>query len=111
MARIGPAFRVEFSYERAAKQIRWEQSKRLVAGTLVALTPQNDMFQRFCKIAVVAARPVEGGLDQNPPQIDLFWGDTDEAVFDPVESEYTPFLNKTVLMYRICHGRGSVRLF
>jgi helicase required for RNAi-mediated heterochromatin assembly 1 len=57
-----------------------------VAGTIVALTPATDMFRSICKIAVVAARPLEGGLDQDPPQIDLFWGDRDEAVFDPVES-------------------------
>jgi helicase required for RNAi-mediated heterochromatin assembly 1 len=85
LARIGPAFRVEFSHERSEKQIRWEQSKRLIPGTIVALTPHRDMFRKICKIAVVAARSIEGGLDQNPPQIDLFWGSPDDAVFDPVE--------------------------
>ena len=92
LTRIGAAFRVEFSHERSAKQIRWEQSKRLVAGTIVALTPEKDMFRSICKIAVVAARPYVGGLDQNPPQIDLFWSDSDEAVFDPVESESHLFI-------------------
>jgi hypothetical protein len=84
LSSLGAAFRVEFSTERAGKQIRWAQSKRLVAGTIVALTPQRDMFRSICKIAVVAARPILGGLDQNPPSIDLFWSDPNDAVIDPV---------------------------
>jgi helicase required for RNAi-mediated heterochromatin assembly 1 len=84
LSSLGAAFRVEFSTERAGKQIRWGQSKRLVAGTIVALTPQRDMFRSICKIAVVAARPILGGLDQNPPLIDLFWSDPNDAVVDPV---------------------------
>ncbi|RDL41661.1 p-loop containing nucleoside triphosphate hydrolase [Venustampulla echinocandica] len=82
---IGAAFRVEFSHERAGKQIRWEQSKRLIQGSIVALTPQSDNFHNVCKIAVIAARPIIGGLDQNPPQVDIFWGDDKDAVFDPSE--------------------------
>ncbi|PBP15776.1 hypothetical protein BUE80_DR013525 [Diplocarpon rosae] len=86
LSRTGVASRVEFSTERAGpKRIRWEQSKRLVQGTLVALTPAQDMFKDVCKIATVAARPIDGGLDQSPPQIDLFWGDIDDIVLDPVE--------------------------
>lgn len=88
LTRIGAAFRVEFSHERSEKQIRWEQSKRLVAGNIVALSSHKDLFRTECKIAMVAARPIEGGLDQNPPQIDLFWGNTDDAVFDPVERKF-----------------------
>jgi len=84
---IGAAFRVEFSHERSGKQIRWEQSKRLLQGSIVALSPEGDNFRKICKIAVIAARPIIGGLDQNPPTVDLFWGDSDEAVFDPAESE------------------------
>lgn len=53
----------------------------------MALSPQKDMFRTICKVAVIAARPIIGGLDQNPPQIDLFWGDDDEAVFDPTQRE------------------------
>lgn len=44
------------------------------------------MFKTICKVAIVAARPIEGGLDQDPPMIDLFWGDVKDLVFDPVES-------------------------
>lgn len=94
LARIGVAFRIEFSHRHFPKKILWNQSKRLVPGTMVALSPQNDNFQTICKIAVVAARPVEGGLDQNPPLIDLFWGDTEDAVFDPVESEISTWISQ-----------------
>ena len=51
----------------------------------MALSPQRDMFRTICKVCVVAARPIVGGLDQNPPQIDLFWGRSEDTVFDPVE--------------------------
>jgi helicase required for RNAi-mediated heterochromatin assembly 1 len=81
---IGAAFRVEFSNERAGKLIRWDQSKRLVQGSMVAITTQRDNFQSICKVAVIAARPLEG-LEQNPPQIDIFWGDDKHTVFDPSE--------------------------
>jgi helicase required for RNAi-mediated heterochromatin assembly 1 len=82
---FGAAFKVTFSTERAGKQIRWEQSKRLLQGTMVALSPASDMFEKVCKIAIVAARPIADGLDQNPPVIDLFWGDHMDVAFDPVE--------------------------
>jgi helicase required for RNAi-mediated heterochromatin assembly 1 len=84
MSQLGPAARVEFSYERAGRRIRWEQSKRLTQGTIVAITPQKDNFKTCCKVAVVAARPMVG-LEANPPQIDLFWADPDQAEIDPLE--------------------------
>lgn len=82
---LGAAFRIEFSHERARKQIRWEQSSRLQQGSMVALTPMRDNFRSICKVAIIAARPFDGGLDQNPPQIDIFWGDPNDAAIDPVE--------------------------
>ncbi|KAK0105476.1 hypothetical protein ONS96_004862 [Cadophora gregata f. sp. sojae] len=85
LSRRGVASRVEFSCERAGKQIRWEQSKRLLQGTIVALTPERDMFKTICKVAIVAARAIRGGLDQDPPSIDIFWGDIKDMVIDPVE--------------------------
>lgn len=51
----------------------------------MALSPHRDAFTSICKIGVIASRPYEGGLDQNPPQVDLFWGDSDDAAFDPSE--------------------------
>lgn len=55
---------------------------------MVVLSPHRDMFRSICKVAIVAARPIEGGLDHNPPQVDIFWGNNDEAVFDPVERKF-----------------------
>ncbi|KAL8785976.1 MAG: hypothetical protein Q9213_003052 [Squamulea squamosa] len=67
----GVAAKVTFSLRRTGKKIIWEQSKRLLQGTLVALTPAYDMFETICKVAVVAARPLSG-LESNPPTIDPF---------------------------------------
>jgi helicase required for RNAi-mediated heterochromatin assembly 1 len=83
-ASIGAAARIEFSAERAGKRIRWSQSMRLQQGTIVALSPVHDKFKTACKVAVVAARPLEG-VEQNPPQIDIFWASHDEAEIDPTE--------------------------
>lgn len=85
MTRIGPICRISFSTSRAGRKIKWQQSKRLTPGTLVALSPVSDGFQTICKVAVVAQRPMLGGLDQNPPEIDLFWADLDDAVVDSDE--------------------------
>lgn len=65
------------------KQIRWEQSKRLRSGSLVALTPANDKFQEKIVIATVAARPLDM-LQRNPPEIDLFIARAEEQEFDPM---------------------------
>jgi len=62
--------------------VNWEQSKRLLTGTIVALTPANDMFRSTCHVAVIAARPL-AGLEQNPPEIDIFFGAPDEIEIDP----------------------------
>ena len=78
----GIAVRVEFSLGRIHKQVLWEQSKRLRSGSLVALTKAEDKFQTICKVAVVAARPLEA-LRQTPPSIDLFFNSTDELEIDP----------------------------
>lgn len=51
----------------------------------MALSPQRDAFASICKVGVIASRPYEGGLDRNPPQVDLFWGDSEDAAFDPAE--------------------------
>jgi len=67
---------------RAGKKIVWEQSKRLITGSLVALTPVNDMSKTICRIAVVAARPLEA-VQQNPPEIDIYFGGPEEIEIDP----------------------------
>jgi helicase required for RNAi-mediated heterochromatin assembly 1 len=52
---------------------------------MLAVSTAKDMFKTVCKIATVAQRPFLGGLDQIPPEIDLFWARPVEAVFDPSE--------------------------
>ncbi|KAL8862093.1 MAG: hypothetical protein Q9178_001548 [Gyalolechia marmorata] len=78
----GIAAKVTFSLRRTGKKIIWEQSKRLLQGTLVALTPAQDMFKSICKVAVVAARPLSG-VQSNPPAIDIFFGDPNQIAIDP----------------------------
>ncbi|KAH9869545.1 hypothetical protein IAQ61_006752 [Plenodomus lingam] len=79
----GLATRVAFSLSRVKKQIRWEQSKRLITGTLVALSPIDDAFQTQCVLATVAARPLSA-MEQNPPEIDLFFARPEEQEIDPM---------------------------
>ncbi|CAO2653891.1 Nn.00g106240.m01.CDS01 [Neocucurbitaria sp. VM-36] len=79
----GLATRVAFSLARVKKRIRWEQSKRLITGTLVALSPTDDAFQTQCVLATVAARPLSA-LDQTPPEIDLFFARPEDQEIDPM---------------------------
>jgi helicase required for RNAi-mediated heterochromatin assembly 1 len=73
---------VILSLSRVKKYVRWEQSKRLITGTLVALSPINDRFSNKCVIATVAARPI-AALMQNPPEIDLFIHRPEDQMIDP----------------------------
>lgn len=77
----GIAVRVQFSTVRSGKNIVWEYSKRLVAGSIVALTPSDDCFQTKCIVAIVAARPLEG-VKATPPEVDLFFTLPDDMDFD-----------------------------
>lgn len=81
-AHSGVAAKITFSLRRSGKKVIWEQSKRLLQGTLIALTPVQDMFKTICRVGVVAARPLMG-LNFNPPEIDIFFGGPDEIEFDP----------------------------
>ena len=80
----GLAVRIAFSLARIGKKIRWEQSKRLISGSLVALTPVNDLFQSKCVLAVVAARPIVA-VEQNPPEIDLYFAKPGHMKLDPAQ--------------------------
>jgi len=80
-ARRGLGVRVSFSLARVGKNIPWAQSKRLMTGSLVALTPKSDMFRKICIVAVVAARPLDG-LQKNPPELDLYFGRPDDLNLD-----------------------------
>ncbi|KAJ6257563.1 hypothetical protein Dda_7348 [Drechslerella dactyloides] len=79
---LGICTKLNFSTNRARKRIRWENSKRLCPGTLVALTTDN--FNSVIRIATVAARPL-AGVDPdlpNGPEVDL--------LFQPGELEIDP---------------------
>ncbi|KAF2200225.1 P-loop containing nucleoside triphosphate hydrolase protein [Delitschia confertaspora ATCC 74209] len=79
----GIALRAAFSLGRIEKRVRWDQSKRLITGSLVALSPADDAFKHICVLAIVAARP-KSALEQNPPEIDLFFA-ADDIDIDPTK--------------------------
>ncbi|KAK8239489.1 P-loop containing nucleoside triphosphate hydrolase protein [Phyllosticta capitalensis] len=78
----GIAVQVEFSLKRVGKQVRWAQSKRLLTGSLVALTTEDDCFRTMCTMATIASRTTLD-LDQNPPRIELFFARAEELEIDP----------------------------
>lgn len=81
-ANTGIGAKVTFSVRRVGKKILWDQSKRLVSGSMVALTPAKDMFKTACRVAIVAARPL-AGVQRNPPEVDLFFASPGEIEIDP----------------------------
>lgn len=40
------------------------------------------MFQTICKVAVIASRPL-AGVQQNPPEVDIYFASPDEIEIDP----------------------------
>ncbi|KAK6436820.1 hypothetical protein LTR95_006991 [Oleoguttula sp. CCFEE 5521] len=76
------ALRVTFSTFRAQKRIIWEQSKRLITGSLVVLSTKADRFKSKLIVATVASRAL-ARITQNPPELDLFIAHTDDIEFDP----------------------------
>ncbi|KAK6336216.1 hypothetical protein TWF696_001779 [Orbilia brochopaga] len=81
---MGICTKMSFSTNRARKKIRWEHSKRLCPGTIVALTTDN--FNSVIRVATVAARPLAGvdpGL-ANGPEVDLLF-QPGEIDIDPTE--------------------------
>ncbi|KAL6238040.1 hypothetical protein BDW75DRAFT_228225 [Aspergillus navahoensis] len=81
-ARRGVAFKIQFSTNRAGRNIAWEYSKRLVSGSVVALSPADDAFRTRCVIATIAARPLKG-VKLLPPEVDIFFANPSDADFDP----------------------------
>lgn len=79
---MGIAARLKFSTRRAGRRILWSASKRLVAGSLVALTPANDNFRSKCIVAIIAARPIEL-LECSPPEVDIYFGSIEDIQIDP----------------------------
>lgn len=97
----GLGLRVVFSLSRVGKKIRWNQSKRLTAGTLVALTPTKDMFKTKCIAATVAARPLDL-LEEDVPKLDLFFANPDDIDLDP-NLEYTMIEERTSFFEAVRH--------
>lgn len=80
-APMGVCCKVSFSLNRAGKRVRWENSKRLLPGTLVCLS--HDNFKTL-KLATVAARPM-AGLELPMPEVDLLFSEG-EIEFDSTET-------------------------
>lgn len=83
MAKLGPICRVGFSTENALHRIKWQQSRRLTPGALVAISTAADKFRKLCMVATIAQRPYKDGLDQKPPLVDIIWANPNEAIVDP----------------------------
>ncbi|KAI4725090.1 P-loop containing nucleoside triphosphate hydrolase protein [Aureobasidium sp. EXF-10728] len=78
----GLGVRMCFSTFRAGVRIDWNTSKRLKAGSLLAISPSSDKFQKQITIAVIGARPMEL-LNESPPKIDIFFPRPEETILDP----------------------------
>ncbi|KAF1816725.1 hypothetical protein P152DRAFT_470711 [Eremomyces bilateralis CBS 781.70] len=79
---MGVAVKVVFSIQRIGKRVHWEQSSRLIQGSLVVLSPRDDCFRTTCLVATIAARPLSG-VQQNPPEVDLFFARSEDLILDP----------------------------
>ena len=73
---------MRFSTRRAGKKIMWKYSKRLMAGSVVALSPVQDCFDTMSVVGVVAARSLEN-LTKEPPEIDIFFARPEQTEFNP----------------------------
>ncbi|KAI9777061.1 MAG: hypothetical protein M1839_009112 [Geoglossum umbratile] len=80
---LGPAARIVISLARAGKKILWQQSKRLLPGTLVALAPADEGFTKSCIVATIAARPL-AGVEQNPAEVDIFFANPEDVQINPL---------------------------
>ncbi|OTA99610.1 hypothetical protein M426DRAFT_269053 [Hypoxylon sp. CI-4A] len=85
MTRFGPMCQVQFSTERSGKKIRWTNTRRLTAGTLVVLSTASDGFRTIRMPAVITIHRIRDGLDQNPPTIYFQWTNLNDSVMNPSE--------------------------
>lgn len=70
--RLGVMVRVTFSAVRTRQLVNWSASERLVPGTVVALSPVPDNFEKGCIVAVVTGRYDEAiDSPETPPPLDL----------------------------------------
>ncbi|PHH50118.1 Helicase required for RNAi-mediated heterochromatin assembly 1 [Ceratocystis fimbriata CBS 114723] len=84
----GISYRISFSIEKSPIKIDWATSKRLTAGSLVAISPLSDNFTSKVVVAVVTKRILEGGLlpgdDEHAftaPRIDVSWRCEEDTKF------------------------------
>jgi len=79
--RDGVAFRITFQpWPRPRRDINWRASKRLMPGSLLALS--SDNFKRVV-FATVANRDPEGLLAKGGPTVDVAVAPEAAAAFDP----------------------------
>lgn len=71
------------------------------------------MFRSVCKVGTVAARPLEGGLDRDPPQVDIFFGDDEDIILNPAECKLHKLttLPKADVVDSICYDTVPSRIF
>lgn len=73
--------KISFDLSRIGKRIKWDQSSRLVPGSLVVLVPFEDKEYKVDNlvVATVAARPL---LEVEQCKIDIFFARPDELEID-----------------------------
>ena len=103
----GLAARLRFSLSRAKKSIIWEYSKRLVTGSMLALSPADDCFRTTCIVVVVAARPLEG-VKMNPPEVDVFFANSNDIEIDP-QKEFVMVEARTGYLEATRHTLGALQ--
>ncbi|GAB7357601.1 hypothetical protein MBLNU459_g0105t2 [Dothideomycetes sp. NU459] len=81
----GVALRLAFCTRRCAVKISWDTSKRLVSGSLVALTSSSLLAKDVVYPAIVAARPIDN-LNKPRPEIDVFVAP--DCVIEELDEEY-----------------------
>ena len=92
----GLGIRIRFGLGRVGKNIHWQQSKRLLSGSLVVLMSADN--KDVCKVAVVASRAMSNleKEDGSLPEIDLFFGRDEDIDVDPL-SEWIMVENRSGL--------------
>ena len=76
----GVVVKMTFSTRHTGVNVNWTSTSRLKTGSLVVVTPADDMFKEKTFVAVVAARPLPV-LGSVQPQVDLLF--YSHSVSDP----------------------------
>lgn len=80
-ARRGLGVKISFDLSRVGKRVKWDQSNRLIPGSLVVLVPNEDNEYKVDElvVATVAARP-DSEAEQG--RIDLFFARPEDIEID-----------------------------